>query len=682
MESSARLITPSVTPNNDALTRNRKNSSTVPAMPNSQISMFKLTTSAGNSIDQPVRPGDRFSGVLVVQLSRPISATQVVLELTASERWATTLKGTTRPERTHIFACSLVLWRAMRNGAANASTVLSDGLHVFNFSCQIPNLNYPQNVHCGEFEIGYLLEARLMAPKDYGGGEHIAGRVVKDMFFTPLVVLVPNLEPLVVSETLYFEKKGKRGKPAVEMRAAINNRQLLPGSKAKIDVSIKELASSSWTRIMVRLFESTRCRISTQMPFSQPLWSAERELVHTEVVRSSVYSYFINDDMMGKPTTETKTATGETITNESLVFNIPPIPVGAMSTDHLEFTHFIRIEVVIPSWMSSDRSVHLDIPVQMITCEITNAARFLSRRGSIPSIERKSENDNSSVVSSKSGSSGLRSAQTTERSLVMSEDTLAMVINSLPPRYCDVPIEQRQTPSLMFVKQSNMNQMQQQDHHYQQQQQQQQQQQAMRQHGMTSIDGRSSSSANSTLDDFSKERYRSRPLPMAPGQPGMQGGNPPPLPAEPMPVGMPTVSRPPSSRTQMSGRREGQVQQVNINVQQSMRVNPLVLSPYDPNDPRLDDDSIPLMRGESPISGSTGIIPEDSYSLASSKMREHTSHLHTPISPPYNNGSVEEFHGDDAGYFKESSGRRPADREYVTDNMYPVRKTPSLKQYR
>ncbi|KAJ1743373.1 hypothetical protein LPJ79_000058 [Coemansia sp. RSA 1821] len=677
MESSARLITPSVTPNNDALTRNRKDSSTVPAMPNSQISMFKLTTSAGNSIDQPVRPGDRFSGVLVVQLSRPISATQVVLELTASERWATTLKGATRPERTHIFACSLVLWRAMRNGAANASTVLSDGLHVFNFSCQIPNLNYPQNVSCGEFEIGYLLEARLMAPKDYGGGEHVAGRVVKDMFFTPLVVLPPNLEPLVLSETLYFEKKGKRGKPAVEVRAAINNRQLLPGSKAKIDVSIKELASSSWTRIMVRLFENTRCRISTQMPFSQPLWSAERELVHTEVVRSSVYSYFINDDMMGKPTTETKTATGETITNESLIFHIPPIPVGAMSTDHLEFTHFIRIEVIIPSWMSSDRSVHLDIPVQMITCEITNAARFLSRRGSIPSIERKSENDNNSIVSSKSGSSGLRSAQTTERSMVMSEDTQAMVLNSLPPRYCDVPIEQRQTPSLVFVKQSNMNQAQQQHH----EQQQHQQQHTMRQHGMSSVDGRSSSSANSTLDDVSKERYRSRPLPMAPGHPGgMQGGNPPPLPAEPMPVGMPTVSRPPSSRTQVSGRREGQVQQVNINVQQSMRANPLVLSPYDPNDPRLDDDSIPLMRGESPISGSTGIIPEETYSLASTKMREHTSHLHTPISPPYNNEGADGFHGDDAGYFKES--RRPADREYVTDNMYPVRKTPSLKQYR
>ncbi|KAJ2290456.1 hypothetical protein IWW55_006108, partial [Coemansia sp. RSA 2706] len=442
-----------------------------------------------------------------------------------------------------------------------------DGLHVFNFSCQIPNLNYPQNTQRPEFEITYLLEAKLLAPKDYGS-EQVAGKVTKELFFTPLVVLAPNLEPLVVAETLYFEKKGKRGKPAVEVRAVANTRQLLPGSKIKLDVSIKEIASSSWTRIMVRLIERTRCRISTQMPFSQPLWSADRELVHTEVVRSSVYSYFINDEMLGKPTSETKTANGETVTTESLMFNIPAIPVGAMSTDHLDFTHFIRIEVIVPNWLSSDRSVYMDMPVQMMTCEINNAARFLSRRGSIPSIERKTDSDNSSVVSGKSESSGLRSAHTMERSTVMSEDAQAMVLGSLPPRYFDVAAEQRPTPTLTFVKQMNMNQVQQQQvsvqqqmmsqmqqqnqYQYQQQQSQYQQQQqsqyqqqqqyqnqqnmqaqmgqmqmmgqmpamgqmqamGQRQPTMHSMDGRSSSSGNSTGDDMHKEKYRSRPLPM------------------------------------------------------------------------------------------------------------------------------------------------------------------------
>ncbi|KAJ2818044.1 hypothetical protein IWW50_005954, partial [Coemansia erecta] len=118
---STQLLPPSAA-TNDVLARNRKDSSTFSTMQSSQITMFKITTSAGNSIEQPVRPGDRFSGVLVVQLNRPISATQVVLDLTASERWATSLKGGTRPERTQFFAPSLVLWKAARNGGTNAST--------------------------------------------------------------------------------------------------------------------------------------------------------------------------------------------------------------------------------------------------------------------------------------------------------------------------------------------------------------------------------------------------------------------------------------------------------------------------------------------------------------------------------------------------------------------------------
>ncbi|KAJ2224700.1 hypothetical protein EV180_000721 [Coemansia sp. RSA 518] len=544
--------------------------------------MFKLTTSAGNSVEQPVRPGDRFSGVLVVQLNRPISATQVVLDLTASERWATTLKGTTRPERTQFFAPSLVLWKAARNGAANASTVLSDGLHVFNFSCQIPNLNYPQNVQSPEFDITYLLEARLMAPKDYGG-EQVAGKVAKDLFFTPLVVLLPSPEP--------------------------------------------------------------------------------------------------------------HTSSGETVTNESILFGIPTVPIGAMNTEHLDFTHFIRIEVVIPSWLSSDRSVYMDMPVQMMTCDINSAARFLSRRGSIPSIEGKQESDNSSVVSGKSESSGLRSAHTSDRVTVISADTQALVMNTLPPRYYEIPVDQRPIPSLVFVKQMNMSQIQQQQQQqnqqqqdlisYQQQMQQQMQQQNMRQPGMDSIAERSSSSGNSITEDHSKEKYRSRPLPMAPAG-GMSGGpNPPPLPAEPMPMGVPTGSRPPSSRTLQApmSRREGQVHKVNISVQQNMRTNPLILSPYDPND-AIPSELIP-MRSDSPVSGSTSATPEEAYAMGGTKMREHTSHLHTPISPPYNNMNNDDFSDDDSGYFKDTMSQRPMDREHTNENdMYQARKNSLIKHYR
>ncbi|KAJ2532663.1 hypothetical protein IWW43_003073 [Coemansia sp. RSA 1935] len=164
----------------------------------------------------------------------------------------------------------------------------------------------------------------------------------------------------------------------------------------------------------------------------------------------------------------------------------------------------------------------------------------------------------------------------------------------------------------------------------------------------------------------------------------MSGGpNPPPLPAEPMPMGVPTGSRPPSSRTLQApmSRREGQVHKVNISVQQNMRTNPLILSPYDPND-AIPSELIP-MRSDSPVSGSTSATPEEAYAMGGSKMREHTSHLHTPISPPYNNMNNDDFSDDDSGYFKDTMSQRPMDREHTNENgMYQARKNSLIKHYR
>ncbi|KAJ2609958.1 hypothetical protein H4S08_003823 [Coemansia sp. RSA 1365] len=685
-------------PHNDAILRDRKNSSsTFATMPSSQITMFKITTSAGNAIDQPLRPGDRFSGVLVVQLSRPIPASQVVLEMSATERWETSLKDNTRPEKTQIFSTGLVLWKAMRKGV-NSSSVLSDGLHVFNFVCHIPNLNYPQNVRQPEFEILYQLEARLLAPRDFGG-EQVVGTVTKDLFFTPLVVLAPNSEPLIAAETLYFEKKGKRSKPAVEVSASVSSRQLIPGSKVKIDMTIKELTSSSWTRVLVKLYERTRCRISTQMPFSQPLWSVDRELVQTEMVRSSVYAFFIsNQEMANKNSSETKSSKGETISKESVIFHIPPVSCGALNTEHLEFSHFIRVEVVLPGWLSSDRSVSMDLPVQLMTCELQTAARFLSRRGSVPSIERKTESDSSSVVSGRSGSSAQRSTLTDKPS-IMSAETMATVLQMLPTRYCDVPMEQRPTPSLMFVKQLNLNQAPNTTTSPQEVQQDPaaaatpayyaaQQNRNVRNPTMTSMHsagGRSSSSNGSTVDEYDKEKYRSRPLPMAPGMGAPSNEmTPPPLPAEPMPSVLPMDTRPTSSKTQITGGHQNGYPLMNIDMppQNMHGNNPLVLSPYAPGDSIPADMS--AMRCESPVGGTTAVAPEESYMLAGSMFRQQPSGpLHTPITLPYGGGHMSNgVDDDDTRYYKDST-IRSIDRDAINDGgMYRVRKNSSLKHYR
>ncbi|KAJ2842679.1 hypothetical protein J3B02_005509, partial [Coemansia erecta] len=282
----------------DILLRHHKTHGPSSAMSSGHISLFRLTTSAGNGIEQPIRPGEQFSGVLVIQISRPIPASQIVLEMSASERVVLAPKTPAKAFKSQLLSTSLVVWKAVRKGTA-VSTVLSDGIHVFNFSCTMPYLNYPQTNHKPEFDFFYKLEGRLVAPRD-GGGEQVVATVQKELFFTPIVTRLASPDPLLVVETLCFEKKGKKGKPVIELRAAISGHQVVPRSKVRIDLSIKELASVGWTKVNARLFERTVCRQDPKQSFSQPIWSVDRELAHSELVRSSVYNFFLNDEVLGK----------------------------------------------------------------------------------------------------------------------------------------------------------------------------------------------------------------------------------------------------------------------------------------------------------------------------------------------------------------------------------------------
>ncbi|KAJ2708908.1 hypothetical protein H4R19_004510 [Coemansia spiralis] len=404
------------------------------------------------------------------------------------------------------------------------------------------------------------------------------------------------------------------------------------------------------------------------MPFAQPLWSVDRDLAQAEVVRSSVYSYFINDDMIAnKTSTETKNAAGETVTTDSVIFSIPPVAYGALNTEHLEFSHFVRLEVVLPGLMSSNRSVTMDIPVQMMTCEMHTAARFLSRRGSIPNIERKMDSDASSMLSGKSNSSGGHHSTHTARNATLSADTQASIMSSLPVRYCDIPPEQRPAPLLTFVNQLNVNPPASPVDD---------QARSMRNQTMSSMhsfDARTSSSGHS--GDEYKEKYRTRPLPMAPSA----GGAPPPLPAEPMPSSIPMAQQPPSAMSQQ-GPMPRAVNQTNIDVyQQSMR-NPLVLAPYSPAN---SGSVVDVVRGESPIGGASSMVPDDSYMLASTKMRQHhqlTSRLHTPISPLYGGPHDDGLSDSEASYFREAS-RHSMERDAMNDAMFRAHQSSSINHY-
>ncbi|KAJ2412162.1 hypothetical protein GGI10_003850 [Coemansia sp. RSA 2530] len=666
--------------------------------------MFRLTTSAGNSLEQPIRPGERFAGVVALDIPRPMQASQVVLEFTATERWlpgnrvtATNTPGTKFVNSTMLSA-SLVVWKAQQKGVT-ASTVLSDGMHVFNFSCQIPHLNYPQSIRRAEYEVVYMLEGKVLAPKDHGD-EQVIAVVEKELYFSPLVAYRPSADlPLSMAETLCFEKKGRKGKPAIELRALLSSRQIIAGSKLKVELSIKELTSSSWTKIVARLFERTVCRdesTTREPPAAPPLWSTECELANTELVRSSVYNFFLSEDITGSKANEKKTASGETVTSELLVFPIPMIPCSPLDSEHLDFLHYISLEVYLPGWLSSDRFVHIEFPVQLVTCEQSTALPPQGHQTPIagPDRSKPTEGDEFSIMSGKSGNS----ARPLSTRSAMTAHSIPIVLGALPPRYCDVQQSQRPPPTLQLVKQVNASNASTYDGSSASIPDLQLPRRLSRQsqsnsHRTTmssahSMDMKSLMVGLGIAEEKGEERYRSRPLPMAP-VPEQDIPAPPPLPAAPMPSDSAvSLARPPLSGSRAASPLQSPRSDLaHYSFLQSYPKGSALpgSEPPSPTTPTIrygQSAGNPATSMSSDTSSPGTYARKQRQSSVGSTGASDSSHLKTPISPAYNEsmnvGGADS--DDDAGYFKSSIARKSLEREKVSEKgLFRLRKNSSIK---
>ncbi|KAJ2518460.1 hypothetical protein H4217_003316 [Coemansia sp. RSA 1939] len=677
-------------------------------MASGEISLFKLTTSLGNSVEQPIRPGERFSGVFVVQLDRPIQATQIVLTFAGKERRNTGPDVGSATEETEYFTADLTIWKALQKGP-RASTVLSDGLHTFNFTCQMPHLNYPQSLRQPQCTIVYTLSVRLFSPKS-DGSECVAAQAKNEMFITPLVTALPAAQPPSMAETLFFERKGKKGKPAIELRIGLSSDHIVPGTKLKIDMSIKELSSSNWTQVIIKLFERTRCRDAAAASFAKPVWSSDRILAQASHVRPAVFDFFVSDSVMEKNglTKESKKGKGEPVYTESVTLPIPVTMCSPLSSENLEFTHFLRMEVVVPGWLSSERFVYTDIPVQLLAYGINSVARILHRRGSVASVERRgTESDVNSIISGRSsGSNSFQrtSQDSTERQIVsLTAEGKAAVMSALPPRYCDVHEAQRPPPSLDLISQTSSgaeadNSQEESDmQRISQSSQNVNNRQTMS--STNSCDYRSTiSSTAGTVIDAVEEKYRTKQLPALP-----------PLPLAPMPtsaysIKSEAIAAPGGAVSQFLSTKDDESLDHNASMP-SLKPNKmelqlpspsqqhahndddgLALSPITSERTLRDSDLTAVQQGFGSLSIRSSIQSTDNDSQAKGLTGGLVGLFKAPMSPTYTDSMTAAAgvgNDDDAGYFRSFSARKSTERERPSErSLFRLRKNSSIKQPR
>ncbi|KAJ1803442.1 hypothetical protein LPJ75_005881 [Coemansia sp. RSA 2598] len=312
----------------------------------------------------------------------------------------------------------------------------------------------------------------------------------------------------------------------------------------------------------------------------------------------------------------------------------------------------------------------------------------MKRRGSISNLERLSiENDAASIVSGGSNAASTRPPshrssekgdERTQVPLPLPLDVCAAIVNSLPPRYCDVHPVQRGSPMLVLVNQANAATSQDSPTSKEQQpgsQQSSRQSKRSTRHttmsSMQSLETRTAASSRGNSEENGDRMPGATTAPVPP----MPPTSPPPLPLAPMPT------EDIAGKLSMSLIMSTSASAVNLNRSspQLQMLSPAMTSANTPVD-ELSGLQISLTSelASPPIA--------DLPSLAlGSKKRQNSSgsvgHPRSPVSPTYvEDTAVDASSDEDAGYFKSSNAKKSLERERPSERgLFRLRKNSSIR---
>ncbi|KAJ1961848.1 hypothetical protein GGI12_003018, partial [Dipsacomyces acuminosporus] len=149
-----------------------------------------------------VGPKSSLSGVVYLQLPAPTQASCLCINLIGTEKillappslssntgnnmitqysMITTTKQ--KSVKKVYFNQSTVLWG---DSKLKTTDTLSEGLYIFHFSCEFPRVNYPQSKITSEFEIKYVLQAKLLCARNSPTSTHLA--TSHPILFEPITV--------------------------------------------------------------------------------------------------------------------------------------------------------------------------------------------------------------------------------------------------------------------------------------------------------------------------------------------------------------------------------------------------------------------------------------------------------------------------------------------------------------
>ncbi|KAJ2452799.1 hypothetical protein EV183_002697 [Coemansia sp. RSA 2336] len=330
-------------------------------------------------------PKSTLTGVVYMHITSALRASCLSLSLLGSERvqMAPESVNHTQTPKTNTpsakqrtlkkvyFNQSTVLWG---DSKLREQGTLSEGIHMFHFSCEFPRVNYPQSRTTSEYEIKYTLKAKLLNTRD--------ARESTVMSTSQPVTYVPEtIAPLLpissehgdaMARFAFCDNVTEGQQWAYHLRATGMQQAFRPGDT--IDLQLRLFGSRTLRKLQFSVIEQTDCFYpqipephEEQLDMGRRLWSSQRilhEAADLHFERESCVTPEICSEHMNTKRTRSNQAYYAQLRTQ-----MPKDALVLHETGFLRFTYFVQLKLTLASsgWGTHSRSALTRIPLPVAT---------------------------------------------------------------------------------------------------------------------------------------------------------------------------------------------------------------------------------------------------------------------------------------------------------------------------
>ncbi|KAJ2864934.1 hypothetical protein GGH94_002581 [Coemansia aciculifera] len=276
------------------------------------------------------------------------------------------------------FNQSAVLWG---DSKLRASDWLADGIHMFHFSCEFPRVNYPQSKCTAEYEIKYVIQAKLLGTRDFSSP--ILSAAAQPIMFVPETIAPlltrpadPQYEDEVMARYRFCDNAVDVDEPdqwAFHLQVMGLQQAFCPGDTVDFQLRLTG-GQRALRKAQFTVYEQTDCFYpmipdphEEQLDLGRRLWSTQRVLSGTADLPFERDSCVMVPDLCPEHM-NSKRARGGATYYAHLHTRLPRDVLVMHETGYMRFTYFAELALYSNSaWGGQIKRAIVRIPIPVAT---------------------------------------------------------------------------------------------------------------------------------------------------------------------------------------------------------------------------------------------------------------------------------------------------------------------------